>query len=294
MAAPDQSSIAAVLLQQFETVFYSRPDLLFGSQASKNLSKHDGNTLRIPFAYLVGALDALGNGASADVLANSEAVLVGAKDFSPPAGLGGVRSRSCYVVVVQSGNAFDFRKYFHESPIASVANLPIWRWSVKLGEFGESDPRPSSLFAAQIAHSYALICNDLGELQTVAKRLTSADAQRSSDIREWASISSHDVWGYRRYLQTETNRTVAAGMTDVTPTAEALIFFLDSEKKTAVLRLLASDDSTAAKINAEAKLPLLRPIISGAWETSIPLSCDATTSERMGAMMWLFGFGLYL
>ncbi len=114
--APDQSSIAAVLLQQFETVFYSRPDLLFGSQASKNLSKHDGNTLRIPFAYLVGALDALGNGASADVLANSEAVLVGAKDFSPPAGLGGVRSRSCYVVVVQSGSAFDFRKYFHESP----------------------------------------------------------------------------------------------------------------------------------------------------------------------------------
>jgi hypothetical protein len=296
VAAASQSRAAGVLLQRFETVFNSRADLLSDSRASKNLSKQDANTLRIPFAYLIGALDSLGNGAAAEVLANSEAVLVGAKDFRPPAGLGGVRSRSCYVVVFRSGSTFDFRKYFHQSPVASAGEIPAWNWSAKLGEFGERDPRPSSLYATQVAQAYALVSNDLEELQIVAKRLTSAgtDSQNLSEIREWASVSQHDVWGYRRYHQTGISHLTAAGTTDVTPTAEALIFFFDLGKKAGVLRLLASDDSTAKKINAEAKLSSLRPISSGVWEASIPLSGDATTSERMGATMWLFGFGLYL
>src|SRR6266481_2982881 len=280
IAATSQSSAAAVLLQQFETIFNSRADLLSGSRASKNLSKQDANTLRIPFAYLIGALDSLGNGAAADVLANSEAVLVGAKDFRPPAGLGGVRSRSCYVVVFRGGSTFDFRKYFHESPVASAGKLPVWNRSVKLGEFGESDPRASSLYATQVAQSYALISNDLEELQTVAERLTSTGPQSSSGVREWASVSKHDVWGYRRYRQTEASRMAAAGMTDVTHTGEALIFFFDLGQKAGVLRLLASDGSTAERINAEAKLPSLRPVSPGVWQTSIPLSGDGTTSER--------------
>jgi hypothetical protein len=38
----------------------------------------------------------------------------------------------------------------------------------------------------------------------------------------------------------------------------------------------------------------LRSVSSGVWETTIQLSGDQGTSERMVAMMWLFGFGLYL
>ena len=83
-------------------------------------------------------------------------------------------------------------------------------------------------------------------------------------------------------------------MTDVTPGAQALIFFFDSEKKSGVLRLLATDDSTAEKMNAAAKLPALRPVSSGVWESIIPLSGNGATSEQMIATMWLFGFGLYL
>jgi hypothetical protein len=290
--SPRESSANAVLLQQFETVFNSSANLLSDSRSSRSLSKRDANTLRIPFAYLIGAFDSLGSGATADVLANAEVVLVGAKDFRPPAGLGGVRSRSCYVVVLRNGNKFDFRKYFHQSPVPLAGEISSWNWSAKLGEFGEGDPRASSLYAAQIAQAYVLVANDLEEFQIVAKGL--ASPPQSLGGNEWASLVQHEVWGYRRYRRTEASHITAAGMTDITSTAEALIFFLDGDKKKGVLQLLASDGSTAEKLNAKGKLPSLRPIRSGVWETTIPLTGDGTTSERIGATMWLFGFGLYL
>ena len=80
----------------------------------------------------------------------------------------------------------------------------------------------------------------------------------------------------------------------MTPTAKSLLFFADSEKKLGVIRLLASDDSTAQKINSRAMLPPLTPIGSGAWESKILLLGDEKSSEQMFVTMGLFGFGLYL
>ncbi len=64
----------------------------------------------------------------------------------------------------------------------------------------------------------------------------------------------------------------AAGMSEVTPSAEALIFCADFQNKKGVLRLLASDNSTVAKMGAAmtkatAALPPLKPSNTGAWET---------------------------
>ena len=295
-----QSSVASTLVQQFETVFYSKADLLSGSGSYLNLSKTDANALRVPFAYLLGALDSLENGASADVLANTEAVLVGAKDFRPPAGLGGVHSQSCYVLVLRGSSALDFHKYFHQSASVSAAGKPVWNWSAKLGEFGEKDPRPSSLYATQVTQLYALVCNDAAELHALAERLSSPDRDSqdpsASGMRDWPSFSQHDVWGYRRYRHTGIANRDAAGMTNVTPGAEALIFFLVPAKKAGVLQLLNSptDQRTASNMNAAGRLPPLRSVSSGVWETTIQLSGDQGTSERMVALMWLFGFGLYL
>jgi hypothetical protein len=299
-SSASQSSAASALFQQFETVFYSKADLLLGSGSYGDLSKTDANALRVPFAYLLGALDSLGKGTSADVLANTEAVLVGAKDFRPPAGLGGVHSQSCYVLSLRRNSEFDFRKYLQQSAPASAAGKLVWNWSAKLGEFGEKDPRPSSLYATQVAKQYALVCNDSAELGALTERLSSPDRDSQepsrSGIRDWASVSQHDVWGYRRYRHTGIANRDAAGMTNVTPGAEALIFFLFPPKKAAVLELVNSptDQRTASNMNAAARLPPLRSTSSGVWETTIQLSGNQETSERMVAMMWLFGFGLYL
>ena len=289
---------ASTLFERFETVFYAKGDLLSGSDAYHQLSKQDADALRTPFGYLLGGLDSLGKRTSAEIVESGEAVLVGAKDFRPPAGLGGVRSGLCYVVVLRSRSAFDLGKYFRQAPVAFAVGTPVWNWSARLGEFGEGDPRPSSLYATQVAHSYLLVSNDLQELQTIAGRLASADEDRRmlTRIRDWEFVSQHRVWGYRRYRHSGVVDRVAAGMSDVTPGAEALIFFVDLKKKAGVLRLLSSpvDEGTAAKINARAVLPRLKPRGVGVWETIIPLVGDEESFEQMFGIMGLFGFGIYL
>lgn len=284
---------AAVLFDQFESVFYAKAGLLTGSGGYKQLPGPIAGTLRIPFGDLLGGLNALGQQAPVEMLNDADAVLVGAKDFRPPAGLGGVQSQFCYVVVLRNRSAFDLGKLAKKpGPIASAGGA-VWKWVAKPTE-GQHEPQ--TFYATQIAHSYLLISDDLGSLQWMVVRLSSANdsAPTLRKIPNWERLSQHDVWGYRRYQQAGIKYKDAAGMTDVTPTAEALSFFVDPEKKVGVLRLLASDDTTAKKINSAAKLPSLRPVSQGVWEASIPLLDNEASSEQMLATMWLYGFGLYL
>jgi hypothetical protein len=301
-ATPDRERAAAsVLFERFETVLYSKSDLLSAPQAYHQMSAQDTNYLRFPFAYLSKGLDSAGKQISAEMLESAIAVLVGARDFQPPKGLGGVRSQRCYVVILGDHNAFQLQKYFHQAPQTSAAGSHVWKWSAKLGEFGEGDTKPSSLYTTQIGHSYVLVSNDLSELQTVADRLSSSnqDAPVLAGIREWESVRHHEIWGYRHYRHSGVADPVAAGMSDVTPAAESLIFFVDVDKKVGVLRLLASDNSTADKINsaitsARSAFPPLKTSGGGASETMIPFAGDEATSERVFMVMGLFGFGIYL
>ena len=297
-----ESRAAAVLFGEYETVFYSKPQLLSSnSDAYRRLSETKADHLRYPFAYLQGALDTLSSPASATVLASSEAVLVGAGGFRPPAGLGPVYSQRCYIVVLEKGSTFDLRKYFNYDPVASAAGAPVWNWEAQLGEFGENSRRVSSLYGSLLGHSYVLVSNDLKELQTVAERLTSSniDSRDLSEVRQWDVVRQHELWGYRRYQHNRIIDRMAAGMGDMTPTAEALIFFVSSDKKGGVLRLLASDDTTASKINAGMRnrrytWPPLKPSGVGAWETTIPFSGDETSSDLTFIVAGWFGFAVYL
>jgi hypothetical protein len=67
-----------------------------------------------------------------------------------------------------------FSRYFKRPP-ASAPGPPVWTWSADLGEFGEGDPRSSSLYATQMAESYILVSNSLEELETVSGQLTSVN-----------------------------------------------------------------------------------------------------------------------
>jgi hypothetical protein len=286
---------ASALFGGFETVFYSKADLLLGPSSKHRAAVAAG----VPFAYLQGALDSLGNNVSAGILASAEAVLVGAKDFRPPSGLGSVRSKSCYIVILGDRNASDWGKYTRQATPAAVENgITVWSWSAKLGEFGEGDPRPSSFYATQVRQDYILVSNDLGELRKIADALSSTedDPRGLSSIRDWASVSHHDVWGYRRYRQEETVDSEAAGTTNVTPGAEALVFFFDFKDKSGVLQLFCSpgDDSTAAKMNGVPGMPRFRHVRSGVWESTVQLSDDSTVSEPLFVTMGLFGFAAYL
>jgi hypothetical protein len=298
-AAKRESHVASALLAQFESVIYEEPSLLARSGAYRGLSEGEANTLRFPFVYLRGALESIGSSTYADLLGNSEGALVGAKDFRPPVGLGAVRSQRCYVVILKPRSAFDFRKYFHKGAVASAAGMPVWNWTAKLNEFGENDPKPSSLYAAQVGQSYALVSNDLSELQLLAANLRSPsdELQVPEGVRNWSSLSRHDVWGYRRYAHASVTDRMAAGMADIGPGAEALAFFLDLHRKAIAVRLYLNpptDERTVAMINSQATLPPLHPTGSGVWETDILLSGNEQALERTFIVIGLFGFAVYV
>lgn len=293
MAKSNQPQVASALFSEFETVFYVKADLLVGSSDLKGLAEQSANGLRVPFGDLLGALESLGKPVPDEIIGNASAVLVGAKDFRPPAQLGAVRSQLCYVVVLSSDSRFDLEKLASKSLVISSAGNSTWKWTVKPTE-GQREGQ--TFYATQVAHSYLLVSNDANDLATMTLRLVSGQTQTVPKVRDWDSISQHALWGYRRYQQTTVNDrdADAAGLTDVSPSAQALVFFLDSENKSGILRLLATDDSTAEKINAAAKLPLLKKVSSDVWQTTIGLRANETSSEQMVVTMWLFGFGLYL
>ena len=146
-----------------------------------------------------------------------------------------------------------------------------------------------------------MISNDLGELQDVAARLASEDTRNSNlaDIRDWTTLNQHDFWGYRRYRHTGVADPEAAGTSEVTPSAQALAFFADYKQKAGIVRLFASDKTTADKldnaiVSHKAALPPFRGTGSGSWQTEVALSGNERSSEGMFEIMSLFGFGIYL
>jgi hypothetical protein len=294
--AADQQRAASVMLDQFETVFYANGDLLSGSGGYKGLSQQDANELRAPFWHLMQGLDALGKPASNEMLGSIGAALVGAKDFRGPTGpwphLGAVQSEFCNVIVLRSGNTFDLGKVVSESAAVSAAEASIWKWSAA---GTEGHPEPHQFYATQVAGSYVLISNNLDDLQQVSAKLSPNDnALNLSGIRDWESISQHEVWGYRTYRHSQGENNNAAGTVDVTPDAQALAFFFDPKQKAGVLRLFSPTAGTADKMNGTNLLSPFKTTASGAWETMILLTGDQKSSEQMFVVMSWFGFGAYI
>jgi hypothetical protein len=293
------------LSERFESVLYSKPEFVSSWDANNPLPKDRAIQLRYPFAYLWLALDSLATGAGSDLLASTEAVLMGAKDFRPPEWLGGVRSRRCYVLVLKNGNSFSMQKYTPSPATVSATGLQIWNWSSKLEEFGEGVPpdsgvreRPSMLYATEIERSYVLVSNDVNELENLARRLTSTNVESQHPVgsNDWAELLRHEMWGYRRYRLGDANNKMAAGIEDVPPNAEALMFFVDAKKSTIALRLVLKDRtdvSSVAKLYSKHRMPAPTSSRGGAWETEIPLSDDDESFGRTFSINILFGFGVY-
>jgi hypothetical protein len=292
----NSSNVAFVLFDNFETVLYARGDLLSGSRGYGRLSKSSAEVLRGPFAALRAGLDAMKANAAAEILPRSEVVFVGARDFRSPDGLGGVQSEFCYVVVLPNGYGPELQKYFGSVPKTIEHGMPAWISSVTLGEEGS---KPVSFFATQLLDSSFLVCSNKADFQTMARRLSSVDKGTSpkASIRDWEFLSNHRMWAYRRYRHNGIVDRAAAGMTVVSPGAEALLFAFEDQRSRFVLRLFCSpsDETTPAGINAGAVLPRLKQSGPGVWETTFPfVGGEEETSERLFVVMGLFGFGVYL
>ena len=163
----------------------------------------------------------MGKQGSTTIFENTDAALVGAKDFRSPVsqtGLGDVHSRFCYVIVLGKRSRFDLGKVADKSAVMLSAGASTWKWSVK---GGEGHPEPYTYYAAQIAQFYLLISNDVDDLHALSSKLSASDASsKVGGILGWTTLSQHPVWGYRRYRHAELNKT-AAGTLEVTSDTRA-------------------------------------------------------------------------
>jgi len=287
----EQQRAVLTFFDQYETVFYAKSDLLTGSGGYQQLSQQDANTLRAPFAYLLQGLDVIGKSASHEILSNTSAALVGAKDFHPPqgpTGFGDVQSQFCYVLILRPGTTFEISKVVGGATSVSAVEASTWKWSAK---GTEGHPKPHIFFATQVGRSYLLISNSLDEAHAIFAKLGSDTAPNLSGFRDWESMSRHEVWGYRRYRHTEESKE-AAGTSQVTPDTQALAFFADPKQKTGVLRLFSPTGGTAQKMNETRLLPPFKVADGGVWETVIPLAGNQKSSDQIFVVMSWFGFGV--
>ncbi len=294
----NQSEAASALYANYETVFYSKANLLGVSSVPHQLSEEERRIAGMPFADLLGGLGALGAQVPTETLNNADAVLIGAKDFRPPSGptgLGDVQSQFCYVLVLPERTAFAIGEIIGKSPLATQVESSIWKWSVR-GTEGHPEPMP--FYAAQVGRSFVVVGNTVDAVKEMTTILATNNNASGNVIstRDWEEISAHDMWGYRRYIDSADNTVdkIAAGTEDVMSGTTALAFFLDFEQRTGVLRLFSSTSETADKMNVRPGLPLFRPAGNGMWEARILLYGNADAGQQTFIVMGLFGFGVYL
>lgn len=249
--------------------------------------------LFMPFGFLFAALDATGTRAAERAMSQTEIVLAGMKDFRPPEGLGSVSSRNCYVLIVKRG--FDLASVVGKPTSEQWEGWPVWRWTAKLGEFGEQDDRPSTLVALQM-WPYVLISNDPDSIFANAaalKRKTPPAVLNT--LREWKDVAQRKYWVYRRF-RFDTPHAMAAGLTGIRKDAESLVLFYDSAPPLAKVRLTSRDPvaKRPESLDEYGALPPLTPVSDRAWEGQLPLSPGSTQFEAWFIVFGHLGFVVYL
>jgi hypothetical protein len=238
-AENDESRAAAAVFSQYETVFYTNADLSSRFSFFKGLSRQSAGTLALPFTYLIGALDSLDPHASEEILGKTDALLVGVRDFIPPQGVGAAQlGEFSYVARFGKRGTPSLDKYFNQVPTASVGGAPVWRWVGKI--YGEN-AEGTEIYASQVDRSHLAFASDLQELKSIARKLSSPDDGSSvlNKIPEWAAVSQHEYWGYRRVPRHDGAVDKEAAHLEFTiPGAETIIMFADIQKKLAVVRVL--------------------------------------------------------
>jgi hypothetical protein len=139
-----------------------------------------------------------------------------------------------------------------------VAGVELGGESPGIRRGGTVEPAPC--MRARLDGCTVLLSNDLGALQGVAQGLTAEDRSNAAiPFRDSTTVGGHEEWAYRRYRHNTTLDRNAAGLSNVTPTPDVLMFCLNGERKSGVLRLLASDDSTTDRLNGSVEPALAWP-----------------------------------
>jgi hypothetical protein len=292
--APERRA-ASALFNNFETVVYTRTDFI-SRTGGKNYDYVDSLTgLRLPFLELVGGLKVLGLDTASEVLAKYSAVLVGAKDFAPPEGLGMVSSHKCYIGILDSGDQPSIEAVFRKAAVEFIEGKPVWTWPAPPYE---GHPKPTTFYAAQIAHNYFLMTNDRQDFQAVASILILAGSSSadSVEVRGWETFKAHKYWAYRLVNRDGVVNSNASTTGSLNADVIALTFFADVDQREGSLQVFSSDSDmkTTPRVLPEGAPNKLQPQGAGIWQASLPLSKNEVDSNVMFQLFYSLGFGVAL
>lgn len=299
----DRARVAAILFGQYSTVAYTDTDLVpefyndMPRKAATRATTRLPPSLRLPFVQLIGGLKVIGRNALTNLERSVGSVLVGAKDFVAPEGLGMVSSHDCYVGILKKGIQTNIDSDFGAADYESIDGIRVWKWSVPPYE---GYPRSTTFYAALVTNSYFVMSNDRSDFQRTSRAL--ARAKRRSEMRinvaRWESFSRYKYWAYRRIRQHEgdNNDSDTTGLAELMPTATALTFFVDMEKKYSSIQVDSPDQNvnTIPKGLPASERLTFKAVEAGIWEATVPLSTDPATTTTLFRIFQLFGFGVVL
>lgn len=276
---------AGVLFERYETVAKARVSALPFESLARPYDDQRIKLLR-PFGYLFGALDTTGEKTAERAMSQTEVVLGGMKDFRAPEGLGPVSSRNCYVLIVKRG--FDLARLLGKPASEQWEGVPVWRWTAKLGEFGEGDDRSSALVAIQMK-PYVLVSNDPEAVFATARSLKSNTSPTVlNTLSEWRDVASREYWVYRR-LRFDAADPMTAGLDGLRKDAHSLLLFYDPAQKVTTVRLTSRDPvaTSPESLDHLGRVPTLQPISPTAWQAQLP----AITRHTPFGDAWAIVFG---
>ncbi|MBV9180918.1 MAG: hypothetical protein JO356_06365, partial [Acidobacteria bacterium] len=166
---PRQTRAASVLFRQFETVVYTKGRFLLHLDAQQTNENDAETNLWVPFLELIAGLRALGPSTANDVLANYDAVLLGAAEFRSPAGLGAVSSQKCYIAVTEHGSHHNLAAQFRGAQDEAIEGREVWTWSIPPYE---GHPQSTKFYAAQISSTYFMVTNNQRDFHDALSALT--------------------------------------------------------------------------------------------------------------------------
>lgn len=297
-AGPTSSQISSehpvrVLLNDFESVVFADASL-FRSDVTRfgRIPKEILSSLRSPFGILFMAFEDPALSALRGALLHGtdiRTVVVGARNFRAPQGVGPVLADVCYLLQL---NKNPLRNELSLLELADqVDGIAIRRIRLEVKRNA-----PSVLFVVQPTKEHLLLATDLEIAKSVVTKLLG----KASNIYPPSGLSiarSSPYWCYRSYQVRTNSDAVAGGMVignfRVGPNASALVFHINVGTTTGTLQYLTADekDRAALKLNGLGfSFGEIRPKL---WESSILLSDDRVLEQLFGIFM-MFGFGAYL
>jgi hypothetical protein len=290
-----QKHAVAVLFEQFETVAYAGniSSLLRHSVLAR---ADTADNLRLPFLEFIGAVTALGPSAAADLKRSLGSVLVGAKEFAPPAArIGAVRSRKCYISMLDDSTQSNVTHDFNGVSSEEIEGRRVWTWIVSPSE---AESAPSTYYATEVKGPFLVLANDLEDLKEVAKALESAGSseQELRTVVSWEALRMHQYWVCRSFRRTGATGPERSEPKSPQPDLNAMALFADPGKTEAYLRVFTSNTNTKAvpRVLPDSELNLLNPDGFGNWRATIHLTNDALGYRTLFQIFDALGFGAIL